>query len=324
MKRLGRWLLILPGVGLAGLPVAFSAGPPRIALLSFNEMGCPNRAVEDGLRELHYYDGQNIKIDCRHVNGRYADLDALAVLLVQSKPDVIVTIGHAQSLAAQRATHEIPIVMLASGEPVEAGLIASFKHPGANVTGLSYFSTELNLKRLEYFKTMIPNLQHLAVLIDPAAPVDLNGAYLRDARLAGRKLGFEVTVFETSSESDLNTVFASMAAQKMQAVFIPPKLMNPGEIERIVILERRHRMPVMHYVKTFVEIGGLMSYGADYPVLQRRAAIYVDKILRGAKPSDLPVEQPKNLLLCINLKAARELGIQVPEALLARADRVID
>jgi len=303
---------------------ADSSRMPRVSLLAFNEMGCPNQAVQDGLRELHYIDGQNIRLDCRHAHGRYADLDAVAAELVRSKPNVIVTIGHAQSQAARRATRAIPIVMLASGEPVAAGLVASFAHPGGNVTGLSYFSTELNLKRLEFLKAMVPGLKRLGILIDPTAPKDLNESYVRDARTAGQVLGFEILVFQMSAVADLDQVFKKMASKKIGAVFVPPKLRHPGEIERIADLARRYRLPTMHYVKTFPEIGGLMSYGADYVLLQRRAAIYVDKILRGARPADLPVEQPTQFILAINVKTARELGLSVPKSLLARADKVIE
>jgi len=303
---------------------ANSSRMPRISLLAFNEMGCPNQAVQDGLRELHYIDGQNIKLDCRHAHGRYADLDPIAADLVRSKPDVIVTIGHAQAQAARRATRDIPVVMLASGEPVAAGLVTSFAHPGGNVTGLSYFSTELNIKRLEYLKTMVPGLKRLGVLIDPDAPTDLNEFYVRDAGIAGKTLGFEILVFQMSAVADLDQVFERMASKKVGAVFVPPKLRHPGELERIADLAMRHRLPTMHYVKTFPEVGGLMSYGADYVVLQRRAAIYVDKILRGARPADLPVEQPTQFILAINVKTARELGLTVPQSLLARADKVIE
>jgi len=303
---------------------ANSSRMPRISLLAFNEMGCPNQAVQDGLRELHYIDGQNIKLDCRHAHGRYADLDPIAADLVRSKPDVIVTIGHAQAQAARRATRDIPVVMLASGEPVAAGLVTSFAHPGGNVTGLSYFSTELNIKRLEYLKTMVPGLKRLGVLVDPDAPTDLNEFYVRDAGIAGKTLGFEILVFQMSAVADLDQVFERMASKKVGAVFVPPKLRHPGELERIADLAMRHRLPTMHYVKTFPEVGGLMSYGADYVVLQRRAAIYVDKILRGARPADLPVEQPTQFILAINVKTARELGLTVPQSLLARADKVIE
>jgi len=313
--------------GASIVSASWAADPPRmphVSLLAFNGMGCPNQAVEDGLRELHYVVGQNIKLDCRHAHGQYADLDAVAAELVRSKPNVIVTIGHAQAQAARRATHEIPIVMLASGEPVAAGLVTSFAHPGGNVTGLSYFSTELNIKRLEFLKAIVPGLKRVGVLIDPAAPTDLNEFYVRDARIAGQTLGFEIMVFQMSAVADLDQVFKRMASKKVGAVFVPPKLRHPGEIERFVDLETHFRLPTMHYVKTFPEIGGLMSYGADYALLQRRAAIYVDKILHGARPADLPVEQPTQFILAINVKTARELGLTVPKSLLARADKVIE
>jgi len=297
---------------------------PRVSLLAFNELGCPNRALEEGMRELRYVEGQNVQFECRHAHGNYADLDGIAAELIRTRPDVIVTIGHAQAQAARRATREIPIVILASGEPVAAGLIASFARPGGNVTGLSYFSTELNVKRLEYLKTMAPELKRLGVLVDPDAPTEMNEFYIRDARIAGQALGFEITVFQMSAVADLDQVFKMMASKRIGAVFVPPKLRHPGEIERIADLARRHRLPTMHYAKTFPEIGGLMSYGPDYALLQRRAAIYVDKILRGARPDGLPVEQPTQFILAINIRVAREMGLTVPKSLLARADKVIE
>lgn len=327
MKRtfLVRALTLIAAVAMTSVSSAADTRRlPRVSLLAFNELGCPNRAFEEGMRELRYVHGQNVQLACWHAHGNYADLDRIAAELVRTRPDVIVTIGHAQAQAARRATREIPIVILASGEPVAAGLIASFAHPGGNVTGLSYFSTELNVKRLEYLKTMVPELKRLGVLIDPDAPAEMNEFYIRDARIAGQTLGFEIMVFQMSAVADLDQVFKRMASKKVGAVFVPPKLRHPGEIERIADLAGHHRLPTMHYVKTFPEIGGLMSYGPDYALLQRRAAIYVDKILRGAKPADLPVEQPTQFILAINIRVAREMGLTVPQSLLARADKVIE
>lgn len=310
---------------LISLGVAYGAESDRkarVVLLAFNELGCSDQAIRDGLRKLRYVQGRNIEFACRHANGRYADLDSVAAELVKNKPDVIVAIGHAMTQAAQQATRDIPIVMMVSGEPVAAGLIASFPRPGGNVTGLSYFDTELNIKRLEFLKAIVPRLTHLAVLVDPSAPE--NRSYIRDAATAGEALGFQIHVVEATTVADLDRAFEAMMKKNVQAVFVPPKLSHAGEVDRIVELARRYRLPIMHYANIFPHIGGLVSYGANYAEVQRRVAIYVDKILRGAKPAELPVEQPRECILAINVKAARELGLTVPQSLLLRADKVVE
>jgi putative ABC transport system substrate-binding protein len=296
---------------------------PRIGFLAFQEGGCRNEPFHQGLRELGYVEGKNFTFDCRHAHGRFEALDAAAVELVRAKPDVIVVFGHAPSRAAQRATKEIPIVMSASGEPVDLGFVQSLARPGGNITGVSYFYTELNIKRLEYLKTLLPYLKRLAVLIHAGVPVELTNAYLRDCETAGRALGFGIQVVKFTKMENLEEAFAEMVRSRAQALFVAPMREVAAETKRLVELSNHHRIPTIHFRKAFAKEGGLMSYGAEYAVLYRRTATYVDKILKGAWPAELPVEQPARFEFVINAKAAKALGLRIPPELLVRADEVI-
>jgi len=296
---------------------------PHIGFLAFQEGGCRNEPFHRGLRELGYVEGKNFTFDCRHARGQFEALDDAAVALVHAKADVIVVFGHAPSRAAQRATKEIPIVIAASGEPVEMGFVQSLARPGGNITGVSYFYTELNIKRLEYLKTLVPNLKRLAVLVHANVPAELNDVYLRDCKAAGKIFGFEIQTVKFAELKDLDAAFSDTVRSGAQALFVAPMREIAAEIKRLVELSNRHRLPTIHFRKTFAKEGGLMSYGADYAVLYHRTAAYVDKILKGAKAAELPVEQPTKFELVINLKTAKALGLTVPPELLLRADEVI-
>jgi putative ABC transport system substrate-binding protein len=296
---------------------------PRIGFLAFQEGGCRNKPFHDGLRELGYIEGQNFTFDCRNAKGRFEALDTAAAELVQAKPDVIVVFGHALSRATQRATKEIPIVISASGEPVEMGFAQSLGRPGGNITGVSYFSTELNIKRLEYLKTLLPDLKRLAVLVHANVPAELTNAYLRDCETAGNALGFGFQVVKFAKLEDLDEAFAGMLRSRAQALFVAPMREVAAETQRLVELSNHHRLPIIHFRKTFAKEGGLMSYGTDYAVLYRRTATYVDKIFKGAKAGELPFEQPARFEFVINAKAAKALGLRIPPELLVRADEVI-
>ena len=242
---------------------------------------------------------------------------------MQAKPDVIVVFGHAPSRAAQRATKEIPIVISASGEPVEMGFVQSLGRPGGNITGVSYFSTELNIKRLEYLKTLVPSLKRLAVLVHVGVPTELTNAYLRDCETAGKALGFGIQVVKFTKLENLEEAFAEMVRSRAQALLVAPMREVATETKRLVELSNHHRLPTIYFRKVFAKEGGLMSYGADYAVLYRRTATYVDKILKGARPAELPIEQPARFEFVINAKAAKALGLRIPPELLVRADEVI-
>ncbi len=310
---------------LLALPaVAKQDGKPVIGFLAFEAGGCKNEAFHRGLRELGYEDGKNMFFVCRHSEGGFDKLDARATELVSSKPDVIVSFGHSPTQALQRHTRDIPIVMSASGEPVGLGFVQSLARPGGNITGVSYYATELNIKRLEYLKSLVPAMKRLAVLVHAQLPQDLAGAYLRDCEAAGKTLGFTVHVVKYASVDEITTAFAEMKRLGAQGLFIAPTREVKAETQRIVELGLQYRLPVVHSRKSFPAAGGLMSYGPDYPILYHRTAFYVDRILKGAMPAELPMEQPARFELHINLAAAKALGLQVPESLLLRADKVIE
>jgi putative ABC transport system substrate-binding protein len=297
---------------------------PRIGFLAFEPGGCKNAAFHKGMKELGYEDGKNMVFMCRHSEGRYERLDATAAELIKERPDVLVVFGHAPAQAVQRATKTIPVVMSTSGEPVAMGLVQSMARPGGNITGVSYYATELNIKRLEFLKTVVPGLKRLGLLLHAGLPQDLAGAYLRDAEAAGKALGFSVHTVKYANVEDIDVAFAEMKKLDVQGVLVAPTREVTAETQRVISQGLQHRLPVVHSRKSFAAGGGLMSYGPDYPVLFHRTAFYVDRVLKGAKPADLPVEQPARFELHLNLATAKALGMQAPESLLLRADKVIE
>ena len=312
--------LALATLLLSMLGTAAAEPVPRIGFIAFEPGGCRNAAFHKGMRELGYVEGKNFMFDCRHAEGRYDGLDVTATDLVRDKPDVIVAIGHAPALAMQRATKTIPIVTCASGEPVELGLVQSLARPGGNVTGVSYFNTELNIKRLELLKAAVPHLKRLAMLKHAGIPGELTAAYQRDTEAAGKILGFEVKVVKFAKLEDLDRAFEEIVRFGADGVFVAPMREVHAETKRLIELSHRHRLPVVHFRKSFAKGGGLMSYGVDYAILHHRTAAYVDKILKGADPAELPVEQPARFELVVNLKTVEALGLQLPGSLLLRAD----
>lgn len=296
----------------------------RIGLLEIDERYCGNEALTAGLRELGYVDGRNVAIECRHANGRYEDLPRVAQELVSGRPDVIVPRGYPLAEAALRATRDIPVVAIASGDPVAAGWVTTLARPNGNFTGMSYFAWELYAKRLELLKAAVPNLRRVGLLMEPKPSAALNEMYLRMNRAAAKQLGIELTVIEANDRAGIERAFERMAQAKIQAVHVLGYLLFLEEAQLIADLAKWHNLPTMHFLHEFPAMGGLMGYGPDYPTLRRRLAIYVDKILKGAKPAELPIEQPTRLVFSINLATARELGLKVPETLLTRADKVIE
>lgn len=312
---------------LIGIPLAAFAkqeGKPVIGFLAFESGGCKNPAFHKGMKELAYEEGKNMIFVCRHSEGRYELLDATVADLLKAKPDVLVVFGHAPGQAAQRATKTVPIVLTASGDPVGMGFAQSLARPGGNITGVSYYATELNIKRLEILKNMVPDMKRLAVLLHSGLPQDLAGAYLRDCDAAGKALGFSVHVVKYSKLEEIDSAFEEMNKLGAQGVFIAPTREVKAETQRVAELGLRYRLPIVHSRKSFPPLGGFMSYGPDYPVLYHRTAYYVDRVLKGANPGELPIEQPARFELHINMATARRLGLQVPESLLLRADKVID
>jgi putative ABC transport system substrate-binding protein len=285
----------------------------------------PNPSVEafrQGLRELGYIEGQNIVIEYRYAEGRDDRLADLAAELVRLKVEVVVAGGSPAIRAAQHATHTIPIVMAAPPDAVAEGFVASLAHPGGNITGLSWLGAELPGKRLEILKETVPQSVRIAVLANPASRA--SEPQLNNLTVAARALGLQLHVVELRRAEELDTAFAAMIRAGADALIVvsDPALMY-GLRGRIADLAATHRLPAMYNWRDDVAAGGLMSYGPSLPDIHRHAAVYVDKMLKGAKPADLPVEQPTKFELVINLKAAKALGLSIPPSILFQANEVI-
>jgi putative ABC transport system substrate-binding protein len=281
-----------------------------------------HEAFRQGLRELGYVEGKNIVIEYRSAEGKLDRLPALAAELVRLKVDIIVTGGGATTRAGKEATTTIPIVMTQDFDPVANGFVASLARPGGNITGLATLAPELSGKRLELLKEIVPRLSRVAVLGNSAQPG--TAQTLREVELAAKAFGVQLQYLDVLGPKDIATAFRAAGKGQADAVLIfLPGLVAPSERPQIVNLAVKSRLPVIYDRPEPVESGGLMSYGVSAADLDRRAAVYVDKILKGAKPADLPVEQPKKFEFIINLKAAKQIGVNIPQSLLYRADRVI-
>jgi ABC-type uncharacterized transport system substrate-binding protein len=276
-------------------------------------------AFREGLRELGYVEGRNIVIEWRNAEGKLDRLPALAAELVRLKVDVIVTGGPTATRPVKEATSTIPIVMTQDSDPVGNGFVASLARPGGNITGLSNLAQEISGKRLELLKEIVPKLSRVAVLGVSTNPG--NSQSLRETELAAGALGVQIQYLDIRDSKDIDAALRTASKGRADAVLV---LNFPGNISRgIPDLAVKNRLPAIYYNSTIVDGGGLMSYGASINDLDRRAATYVDKILKGTKPADLPVEQPKKFEFIINLKAAKQIGLTIPPNVLARADRVI-
>ena len=273
------------------------------------------------LRELAWIDGQNLAIEYRWGEGRNEQYMEAAAGLVRLNVDVIVTIGTPASLAAKQATSVVPIVFVAASDPVGTGLVASLARPGGNVTGLSNQQADLAGKRVELLREVVPALRQLAIM----ANVDNSASVLemREVQTAARTIGLEVAILEVRQAEDIANGFELLKSRADALYVVSDPLLGSNRV-RINTLALGMRLPTLHAFRDHVEAGGLMSYGPNYPHLFRRAADHVDKILRGAKPADIPVEQPTKFDLIINLTTAKALGLDVPPTLLARADEVIE
>jgi putative ABC transport system substrate-binding protein len=282
----------------------------------------PVDAFRQGLREFGYVEGQNLVIAYRGAEGRIERLADLAAELVQLQVAVIVAVGTAATRAAQEATHTIPIVMTGTNDPVGQGFVASLARPGANITGLSNLMADLPSKRLEILKETVPNSAHIAVLVNPDNPPAKS--VLNTLTVAAQALQLHLHVVELRRAEELDTAFAAMAHAGADALIVvsDPLLMD-GLRGQVADLATKSRLPAMYDWKMYVEAGGLMSYGTSLPERHRRAATYVDKIFKGAKPADLPVEQSTTFELVINLKTAEALGLTIPSALLFQATEVL-
>ena len=278
-------------------------------------------AFRAGLRDLGYVEGRNLVIEFRWAEGNYGRLPELAVELVRWKPDVVVTHAPAGTRAAKRATSTIPIVMGVAGDAVATGLVETLARPGGNVTGSSFFLPELTAKRLEIITEAVPGLTRVGVLLNPANPA--NPSTLSAMEQRARSLKLHLARVEARSPADFSAAFALMVKDRAGALAMYDDAMFFAHAEQIVALARKHNLPTIGSIE-YVKAGGLLGFGVNFSDLWRRAAVFVDKILRGAKPADLPVEQPTKFDLVFNLKTAKALGLTIPRSLLLRADQVIE
>jgi ABC-type uncharacterized transport system substrate-binding protein len=311
------------GLLAAPLTADTQAQVPHIGYLSplSPTDGMVLEAFRQGLRELGYVEGQTIVIEYRFAEGRPERLPAFAAELVRLKVNVIVATSSPAPEAAKQATRTIPIVFAVVGDPVAAGLITSVARPGGNITGLSTMGSEVVGKQLELLKEIVPRLSRVAVLQNPknvSAP-----AVLREAEGAARTLGVQLHILHVSTSAEIDAAFAAMRSQLVGGVLVLRDALLREQRTRIAALAAKSRLPAVYGIREAAEAGGLMAYGASVTTMYRHAATYVDKILKGTKPADLPVEQPTKFELVINLKTAKALGLTIPPSLLQRADEVI-
>jgi putative ABC transport system substrate-binding protein len=315
--------------GAAAWPLAAQAQQPtrvwRIGILeiiarasnaeSFN-------AFRQGLQELGYVEGQNLIFEYRSADGNNGRLPGLASELVRLKVDLIVTRTTVAALAAEKATETIPIVMAASGDPVGFGLVASLARPGGNITRLSSVAAELTGKKVELLKDMIPAIARLSAIFNMTNPFHV--LEWSEVEKAARSLGIQPRLLDVRKREDIERAFDAARDQHADALFIGGDTLTQENQTLVVELAASHHLPAIYVFREFVDAGGLIFYGASYPDLYRRAATYVDKVLKGTKPADLPIQQPTKFELVINLKTAKALGLTVPLPLLGRADEVIE
>jgi putative tryptophan/tyrosine transport system substrate-binding protein len=316
----------LPALILTTIQLAEAQQPtkiPRMGYLMTRSLDpVRTEALHQGLREFGYVEGKTIVIEWRSAEGKLDRLPALVAELVRLKVDVIVTSGPTPTRAVKEATSTIPIVMAQDTDPVGNGFVASLARPGGNITGFSTLSPELNGKRLELLKEIVPKLSRVGVFGTSTQPGHAQS--LKEVDLAAKAFGVKLQYVDVLSPKDIESAFRAASKGRAEAVLMIAAGSVVGDRrQEIVDLAVKSRLPVMYTFSSYVEAGGLMTYGVNITDLDRRAAIYVDKILKGVKPADLPVEQPKKFEFIINLKAAKQIGLTIPPNVLARADRVI-
>ena len=322
MRR--RKFIALLGGAAAMRALAAQAQQPKMPTIGALVIGNINpeqfwREFRQGLRDLGYVEGQNIRFEFRSAEGHLERLPELAAELVRLKVDIIVTWFTPTALAAKQATDKIPIVMAETGDPIGTGLVASLPRPGGNVTGIASATAELDGKSVQLIRDMLPSARRVTALANATDP--FSKPFLEQIKLGGEATGTTIDTVSISNSEELEIAFASMEQDRPDAVIVQPSLPS----KRAAELALKHRVPAVSVPRWFAEEqGGLMSYSARYVDLFRKAAVYVDKILKGAQPADLPVEQPTKFEFILNLKTAKALGIEVPATLLARADAVIE
>jgi putative ABC transport system substrate-binding protein len=327
MRRRELMLLLASAMTAAPALRAQQKAMPVIGFLGSTSPGAsaPFMAgFRQGLSETGYVEGQNVAIEYRWAEGRYDRLPALAADLVERKVDVIAAGGgDLGSRAAKNATSTIPIVFTVGGDPVELGLVASLARPGGNLTGISVLAIELNPKRLELLSELVPQAKVIALLVNPNSPNAER--VMRDVQEAAHAKGLQLHILKASTESEIDAAFDSLVERQAGALVLhaDPFFINSRR-EQLVALAARHAIPMISGSREMAASGGLISYGASSTALNRQVGIYVGKILKGAKPADLPVQQPTTFELVVNLKTAKALGLTIPQTILARADEVIE
>jgi putative tryptophan/tyrosine transport system substrate-binding protein len=318
---------LLVGLTLVSVHLAEAQQPTKVPRIGFLATVSPStisdriEALRQGLRELGYVEGKNIVVEWRYAEGKLDRLPALAAELVRLKTDLIVTAGPQATRRAKEATVTIPIVMGFDNDPVGSGFVASLARPGGNITGLSTLAPQISGKQLELLKEIVPKLSRVAVLGDSNEPG--NAQALKEVELAAGAFKVQLQYLDVLNLKDIENSFQSASKQRAGAVLVLAGPVMPAHRTEVVNLAAKNRLPAMYFRSDFVEAGGLMTYNVNYNDLFRRAATYVDKILKGAKPADLPVEQPTKFELVINLKTAKQIGLTIPPNVLARADKVI-
>jgi putative ABC transport system substrate-binding protein len=325
-----RELVIAFGAGALTAPLAsFAQQQGKVWRVGFLSLHRPASLDSDhigafprGVRELGYVEGKNLVIEWRFADGKYERLPGLAAELVQLKVDAIVVGSTQATNAAQQATTTIPIIMGNSGDPVGSGFVKSLAHPGGNITGLSNIAVDLSPKLLEMLHSMVPKLSRVAVLMNPDNSVHTTA--LKNVQAAAQRTGVTILSLNARTPQEIENAFSVMAQKKAGAVIVVRDPIFNQQVRQIAELAAKNRLPTISMIREYVEAGGLMSYGTNLGDYYRRAAIYVDKILKGARPADLPVEQPTTFELFINRKTAKALGLTIPQELLLRADKVIE
>jgi len=325
MNKVALWLVALSLV-VAAIALTEAQQPgkaPRIGyLLAAGYPETPRRdAFRQGLRDLGYEEGKNIVIEWRAAEGKLDRLDELAAELVRLKVDVFVASGNSVVRAAKRATTTIPIVTTLVSDPVENGFVASLARPGGNITGLTSLGAELSGKRLELLKEVVPTLSRLMVIVSSPSPG--NSQTVHQIETVAKAMGVQIIYKDIQTVGDIDAAFKATGKNRPDAILMLPNAVLLLHRKRVVELTAQNRVPMMYDAREYVQIGGLISYAADAADLVRRSATYVDKILKGSKPADLPVQQPTKFEFFINLKAANQIGLTIPPNVLARADKVI-
>jgi putative ABC transport system substrate-binding protein len=323
-----RKLLVTLGAGalaFAALPGSFGQQQGKVWRVGFllpasaSLSSSNTNAFLKGMRELGYVEGKNLVIEWRFADGKLERLPGLAAELVQLKVDIIVTAGSPAISAAQKATTTIPIVMATVGDPVGSRFVKSLARPGGNITGLSNMAGDIAAKFIDLLRSVVPKLSRVAML----TPSTTYGELSKSVQAAAQKAGVKTVVAEASTPQEIENAFSMMVREKADAVFVGSPTVFAQQHQQIAELALKYRMPSLFQDRVTVEAGGLMSYGQKFTDLYQRSATYVDKILKGAKPGDLPVEQPVSFELVVNLKTAKALGVTIPQSLLQRADEVI-